>query len=935
MPRAKKPEAAEKPPSELQGVFKAANKRYGEGTVHKASKTVQPNRISTGSFILDLALLGGIPEKRVTTIIGERHGGKAGRSTDKVLTPKGWVMYKNISAGEYAIGADGTPTEILGVHPRGVLPMYKVSFTDKSTVVVAGDHLWHVTTRKQAHTTKNYYVMSTEDLLKTGLRDPRSNMAKYRIPMVAPVQYEKKELPIEPYTMGVLLANGYLERAMFSTNDIGVVDEVRKRNCKLYTLEQYPTPCRQWLLTRNDGHKGSTANRVRTYLDNLGLLEVTSRHKYIPEEYLRSCVQDRIDILNGLMDCDGTTVYPEQKNAKHYAGARYCTRSCKLAKGVQELVNSLGGTASISKTIHSKDGGTDYTISIMLPTNINTFRGCAKKVEAYESRKRREPVRSIASIVPEGECDAICISVAAEDHLYVTEDHIVTHNSMLASMITGSAQRKYPDKSAVLLDVEDTAEPVWMRKLGVDIDKLYIAACETGEMAVDMGVAIAQAKETSLLVVDSIAALTPIKEIESSAEDSAIVAQQARLVNTFLRRIVSAIMSERKRGHDVTLVLLNQFRCLDKSTRVWTDTGLCTMEDLKPGDRVASPSGYSFVKAKVDTGLVKGVKISIKNHAPLCMSLNHRHIVVQAEGAHKEVLASDIDVGDWVVLSTEADMPYSEARGKYDAVPYSMSSAIFEEICRKASEAHRLPEYHAIYMSVRKGLSASRERMLRFAKAASAIVFDIDHWIPALRDYRYAEITAMTNIGNIDAVDIEVEGGLFYADGVLTHNSKIGGFAGFGEPRTMPGGRLLEATASLQLTMKNKENKGKNSLGVETVTDNEHAYTITKNKINGGPRTGEFVMLREDDETKGLKAGQVDDSSTLLSYAKRFKVYTGEGAAPKIIDIPDYTRKYRINDEAVADLRSDKALYWALRTHIIRLQARHQGMPEEFIERIT
>lgn len=293
--------------------------------------------------------------------------------------------------------------------------------------------------------------------------------------------------------------------------------------------------------------------------------------------------------------------------------------------------------------------------------------------------------------------------------------------STLACMIAASAQRMYPDQTPVYLDIESTFDPVWAEKLGVDTDTMPVITPDSGEMAVDIADAVIGSQETSLLIVDSIAALVPMKEIEASAED-AFVGLQARLVGNFIRRVTSSLVRERRRGHKVTVLLINQFR----------------------------------------------MKIGVS----------------------------------------------------------------------------------------------------------------------------------------------------------------------FGDPRTLPGGKALEFATSVQIIIKNKENKGRNTQGIETMTHNEHSFTITKNKLNGGPRTGEFVLVREYDEDTGLGPGDIDDAATVLAFAKKFGVYHG-GGQRWTLEFDDIAIDFKKAAEAVQTLRDDRELYWALRTHLIRLQAEAQGMPQEFIERIV
>ena len=292
--------------------------------------------------------------------------------------------------------------------------------------------------------------------------------------------------------------------------------------------------------------------------------------------------------------------------------------------------------------------------------------------------------------------------------------------SMAASMVAANAQRMYPDQKVILLDIEGTFEQTWAEKLGVDLDELLVAPCETGEMACDTGVAVLESADTSLVIVDSVAALVPMKELDSSAED-AHVGLQSRLVSSFVRKVTSALISERKRGHYVTLLLLNQYRSL------------------------------------------------------------------------------------------------------------------------------------------------------------------------------------------------------------------IGGYGH--NPMSIPGGKALEYSTTVQIDIKNRERMGKTENKSEGVSHNEHPFRITKNKLNGGIRNGEFIMVRDEDYHPLLSAGDVDDFETVLSYAKKFGFYSG-GGTKWVLDYDDGRYTFGKAKEAIEALMEDRDMYWGLRTRIIREQAALLGMPEEFIMRI-
>ena len=695
--------------------------------------------------------------------------------------------------------------------------------------------------------------------------------------------------------------------------------------------------------------------------------------------------------------------------------------------------------------------------------------------------------------------------------------------TMLADRLIAGAQQLYPDGQPILMDIEGTHDSTWAAKQGVDVSNLLVVQPETGEHAVDMADALAHTKDVSLIVVDSVAALTPFKEIEDSAED-AHVGVQARLVGRMIRKLTLAMITERHRGHDITILFLNQFRCLDEETLVWSRRGLLPIKEVVVGDEVESPTGMVTVRAAVATGEKEGVEVVARTMPPLRMSNEHRHFVVGEDGRPLEVFGADIEVGDWLVSPTaaptitgeaapmhhdiaaflgayfadgsviraqgrqDARVSFTEvddtrrgvvgvlllrmfgfagsyshtyctvgkpavdlvdaygvgrkgvhkrvpeaircgsdetvrvflrhasfdthgftrnkflwtfeteeqayevaallrrlgiradstvgpaggrsylslsgddavafrdtvgfaestkqalaqvftptqdgARGRYDVVPRTIFYRVFGVVCDNEYALpvpkSYLPEFSALQASWRAGLNASRIRLLAFATAMERMDSGYAEWVNLLSTYRFAQVDSVAPI-LAPMVDIEVDGGMFVANGLLTHNSKIGGFSPYGEARSIPGGKSLEFCTSVQLVIKNKENHGKGAHGVDVVVENEHAFTVTKNKLNGGARTGEFRIRRAYDETTGLNEGEVDDAVTMLAFAKKFDLYTGGGSRWSL-NVWDKTYTFRSAAQAAEALYADPELKYALRNNLIYEQARVLNMPADFLE---
>jgi len=134
-----------------------------------------------------------------------------------------------------------------------------------------------------------------------------------------------------------------------------------------------------------------------------------------------------------------------------------------------------------------------------------------------------------------------------------------TGKTSIAMRTAVRMQRLHPDMVVVYIDVEHTFDMPYFVKLGGDKDRLLLVEPTSGELAVDMADAMIRAQEVSMVVVDSIAMMVPMAEIDASA-DTNQVGIQARLINRYVRKMTQAILEERHRGHRPLVFNINQFR---------------------------------------------------------------------------------------------------------------------------------------------------------------------------------------------------------------------------------------------------------------------------------------------------------------------------------------------------------------------------------------
>ena len=264
--------------------------------------------------------------------------GKSLRMTSKVLTPNGFVRMGDIHVGDKVIGGSGKEATVLGVYPQGVLPTYKVTFDDGSSAECSKDHLWTVQTRSDRLHGKNRTV--TLDEMMKNLYVESDNRKNYSVEYVAPVNFKKRNLKIDPYVMGALLGNGQFGADVrFSSNDDEVISEINRRLPDGYSLAYHDKY--DYRIVGCEG-KGSTRfSKITRAIKEYGLDGKHSYDKFIPTDYLYSSVEDRLDLLRGLLDTDG---HADRRGT----GIEYTSVSKSLAENVAELVHSLGGYASVS-----------------------------------------------------------------------------------------------------------------------------------------------------------------------------------------------------------------------------------------------------------------------------------------------------------------------------------------------------------------------------------------------------------------------------------------------------------------------------------------------------------------------------------------------------------------------------------------------------------
>jgi phosphate starvation-inducible protein PhoH and related proteins len=381
--------------------------------------------------------------------------GRAQPVTTQVLTYEGWKAIGELKVGDTVTGSDGWPTKVLGVFPQGTKPVFRVAATDGASTLCCAEHLWAVKTASDKRRGKPWRVLQTQDLAPN-LRVFHQH--RYELPMLrAPVAFPASRVPLEPYSLGLLLGDGCITgktTAQFSTGDAELEKRLRiglGPQIQLTRIDDI-----DWRLSK---HPSLPKNYVRDALEELGLLGTRSSTKFIPASYLWNCHEVRLALLQGLLDTDGGPVTQDGRTCR----IQYTTTSPQLRDDVVFLVRSLGGVAywrtrladgrlpgfANGRVVENRSDS--YVLDIRLPDYIKPFR-LERKAKLYREIGGGRPMRFITSIEPAGEAECVCIQVDAPDSLYLTEDFLLTHNTLSGSfIILDEAQNTTPEQMKMLL----------------------------------------------------------------------------------------------------------------------------------------------------------------------------------------------------------------------------------------------------------------------------------------------------------------------------------------------------------------------------------------------------------------------------------------------------------------------------------------------------
>lgn len=383
--------------------------------------------ISTGIRDLDL-LVDGLKAEQLVVIGARPSIGKAQPLDRLVLTPSGFVEMGTVTPGSRVIGSDGRAHRVLAVYPQGVRQVFRVTMSDGTATECCDEHLWFTQTRAERRRGVSGSVRPLSEI-RASLTIEGGTRPNHRIPIVSPVEFDgNHHLPVDPYLLGILLGDGSFSGSVILHNpEIDIQDrfsELLPVGDSMATVSDGIT-CR----VRRSVRSGAASETKKAIVD-MGLDGTGSLTKFIPRGYLMAPVECRRSLLAGLVDTDGHV-------ASSGRVVEFSTSSERLARDVEFLVGSLGGIVTTARRETSftylggrRNGSPSFRLFIRFTDGYVPVRS-DKHLRRWNSDSIRQEGRSIVSVDPVGEKPCQCIMIDSDDHLYVTDDFILTHNTAL------------------------------------------------------------------------------------------------------------------------------------------------------------------------------------------------------------------------------------------------------------------------------------------------------------------------------------------------------------------------------------------------------------------------------------------------------------------------------------------------------------------------
>ena len=406
---------------------------------------------------------------------GAAGGGKLLTLDTPLATPSGWSSMGDIRVGDQIFGRDGKPYDVIYISPVEREPGWRLKFDDGSELVAHDEHLWLTfdakelaalsrrtpefrARRREARPSRAKEILTnpavsaaviernrvsnpavtkplptgtvrtTEEIVSTLLTP--GGRTNHAIPVAASLELPDRRLPLDPYVLGIWLGDGTSSTGAVTSMDPEVVA----------AIEAAGFPLRRTSSQKNNRSSTYFFDGLTAALRALGVI----RNKHVPAAYLWASERQRLALLQGLMDTDGT--------ASKGGACEFDNTNLRLADAVAFLVRSLGHKATVASkraTLYGKDCGTCYRVK--WKSRVIPFRLLRKAARVKPATRRTTRFRYLVGAERVEPQPMRCISVAAPDRLYLAGESMVPTHNTIGQLASALKYVRVPNYSALLI----------------------------------------------------------------------------------------------------------------------------------------------------------------------------------------------------------------------------------------------------------------------------------------------------------------------------------------------------------------------------------------------------------------------------------------------------------------------------------------------------
>ena len=376
---------------------------------------------------------------------------------------EGFRLMGDIKAGDKVFGSDGKVYTVLQTFPQGIKDIYKITFSDGRVSECGEEHLWDVIEMPFERRS----VMQLKDILND-YKTPMGNghyLYKYHIPsLTEPVEYSHEDVPVDPYTLGAFISSGIPKNKRFTISSVN--NHIINRIC---SINNYTPKCNfdnfSFEFKLSDG---KTFAETKDYFYDIKEF-LRKGELLIPNEYMINDDEIRSELVRGLFDAKA---YPSIDSGDSVT-IIYPSSSDSLLLQLQYLLRGMGFIADLfyeddeHKQLHIRSHQPIRLVKLFTDSNIQN------KIIASQSLRIDNNLKSVAIVDIElvREEEATCIMVNSPDHLYLTDDFVVTHNTFCVAYASAKLHEK-----TIIITPNESLKQQWIKTyqnmIGVRMDKL-------------------------------------------------------------------------------------------------------------------------------------------------------------------------------------------------------------------------------------------------------------------------------------------------------------------------------------------------------------------------------------------------------------------------------------------------------------------------------